>query len=195
MRFAGSSGWQIRRGTPQGLLVGLFVRDAAGLCPRTDVDVPRLVPAIELLASLAPLAVPEASVQWARWWNRELTRQQGPDGGFFSPDVRFGDGRELDALVRACFDDAVRWSAARGREDAEAATRGESHGREGHLVRMIEDEIGRKARRFELEVTELPVNGAVGWRVCPGHVVVSRALREDTRAYHRWLNPVIRELA
>ncbi|MFE9454944.1 hypothetical protein [Streptomyces sp. NPDC006739] len=97
--------------------------------------------------------------------------------------------------MRECFDDAVRWSSARGREDAEAMTRGDRRGLERNLVRAVETEMGRKARPFELQVTELPVVGAVGWRVSQKHVVVSRALREDAAAYHQWLTPVIRELA
>ncbi|GHI06182.1 hypothetical protein AQI88_28910 [Streptomyces cellostaticus] len=63
------------------------------------------------------------------------------------------------------------------------------------LVRAVETELGRKARPFELHVWELPVAGAVGWRVSEKHVAVSRALREDAAAYRRWLTPVIREPA
>ncbi|MDF2260210.1 hypothetical protein [Streptantibioticus ferralitis] len=73
--------------------------------------------------------------------------------------------------------------------------RGDRRGREGDLVRAVEVEIGRRARSFELQVTELPVAGVVGWRVSAGHVVVGRALRGDAVAYRRWLTPVIRELA
>ncbi|MFB8176688.1 hypothetical protein ACFC8N_11590 [Streptomyces sp. NPDC055966] len=176
-------------------MIGLFVRDAAGLRPRAGIDVPPLVPAVETRASLVPLAVPEASAQWARWWDRALTRHEGPDRGFPAPESRFGDGEELGVLVRECFDDAVRWSSARGREYAEAMMRGGRRGHEGDLVRAVEKELGRKARPFELHVLELPVAGAVGWCVSEKRVVVSRALREDTAAYRRWLTPVIRKLA
>ncbi|MER6386632.1 hypothetical protein [Streptomyces sp. NPDC001127] len=195
MRYAGSSSWQVRSGTSQQLVIGLFVRDAAGLRPRVDIEVPPLVPAVEARASLAPLAVPEASAQWARWWDRELTRHEEPHRGFLAPESRFGGGEELGALMRECFDDAVRWSSARGREYAEAMMRGDRRGHEGDLVRAVETELGRKARPFELQVMELPVAGAVGWRVSEKHVVVSRALREDAEAYRRWLTSVIRELA
>jgi hypothetical protein len=181
--------------SPQGLLVGFFVRDAAGLHPRTEFAMPPLVPTVEIRASLAPLAVPEASEQWARWWERELARQEGPERGFFAPDARFGDGPELDALVRACSEDAARWCNARRAEEAEDMWRDEPSGPEGDVVRAVEQEIGRKARPFELIVTELPVVGAVGRRVSPRNVVVSRALRQDAAAYRRWLTPVVRELA
>jgi len=176
-------------------LIGLFVRDAAGLRPAAAVDVPPLTPTVEVRASLAPLAVPEASAQWARWWNGELTRQEGPERGFFVPDARFGDGAELGALVSECFEEAVRWSSARKHEEAAARWSGEPRDDEGDIVRAVEAEIGRRARPFELCVTELPVAGAVGWRVSARHVVVSRALRGDALAYRRWLTPVIRELA
>lgn len=68
MRYAGSPSWLMRIHCPLGLLIGLYARDAAGLRPATAVDVPRLEPAVELRADLAPLAVPAASEQWARWW-------------------------------------------------------------------------------------------------------------------------------
>ncbi|WP_369394656.1 hypothetical protein AB5J72_49510 [Streptomyces sp. CG1] len=176
-------------------MIGLFVRDAAGLRPRAGMDVPPLVPSVETRASLAPLAVPEASVQWARWWDRAVTRHEGPDRGFLAPESRFGGGEELGVLVRECFDDAVRWSSVWGREYAEAMMRGDRRDHEGDLVRAAETELGRKARPFELHVLELPVAGAVGWRVSERHVVVSRSLREDAAAYRRWLTPVICELA
>ncbi|MDH6126140.1 hypothetical protein [Kitasatospora sp. GP82] len=62
-------------------------------------------------AGLAHLAGPEASVQWAHWWSRELLQQDVPGRGFFAPDSEFGDGAELGASTRECFDDAVRWSS------------------------------------------------------------------------------------
>ncbi|GHI06183.1 hypothetical protein Scel_45040 [Streptomyces cellostaticus] len=102
----------------------MFVRDAAGLRPRAGIDVPPLVPAVGTRASLAPRAVPEASVQWARRWDRELTRHEEPDRGFLAPESGFEGGEELGVLVRECFDDAVRWSSARGREYAEAGRPG-----------------------------------------------------------------------
>nr|WSX77948.1 hypothetical protein OH826_31350 [Streptomyces sp. NBC_00899] len=77
MRYAGSPSWLMRIHCPLGLLIGLYARDAAGLRPATAVDVPRLEPAVELRADLAPLAVPAASEQWARWWEGELARQEG----------------------------------------------------------------------------------------------------------------------
>ena len=183
----------VRISAPQHLLIGLFVRDAAGLHPRADVDVPPAEPAVELRASLAVMATAEVSVQWARWWSQELARQGTADRGFFLPDARFGDGRELEELFRVCRYDAVRWAGVRKHD--EAAALGRDRGREGDLVRAIETQLGRKAHPFELEVTELPVAGAAGWRVSAQHVAVSRAFRDDIAAYHRWLTPVIRELA
>lgn len=198
MRYAGMPNWLMWIQTPHGLLAGLFVRDAAGLQPRTAFELPPLVPAVELRADLAPLAVAEASEQWARWWERELGRDDAQGRGFCAPDARFGDGPALVALLDACHDEAMRWSSDRKGEESEAtaeAMRREDPGPEGALVSAVEREIGRKARPFELEVTVLPVAGKGAWRVAPGHVVVSRALRADTAAYGEWLTQVIRELA
>lgn len=101
--------------------MGLYVRDAAGLRPATPVEVPRLEPAVELRAGLAPPAVPAASEQWARWWEAELTRLGETFQGAFRPDVRFGDGDgdgdELDALS------ARAWTTPRGGAANAAARR------------------------------------------------------------------------
>jgi hypothetical protein len=178
---------------PRSLVIGLFVRDAADLRVETEFDVPPLAPAVERRALLAPLATAVASEQWARWWEQELARPPGQ--GPFAPDPRFGDGPELVDLVRACFDDASRWGTARHSEEAEAHRRGEHPDHEGDLVRAVEAETGRKARPFDLRVSELPVAGAFGQRVSATHVLVSRTLRADAEAYGELLTPVIRELA
>lgn len=180
--------------SPHGLLLGLFVRDAAGMRPPTVIDLPRLDPVVEIRATLAPLAVAAASEQWAGWWEREMARQEGPDRGFFAPDARFGDGDELAALVEACREDASRWSSALGREALDAHLR-EPRAIECDVVRQVEAGLGRKARPFELSVTELPFAGARGWRVSTHHVMVTRDLRADVAGYADWLGPVVRELA
>lgn len=190
MQYVGSSSWLIRIDTPVGLLMGLYLRDAAGLQPVVAVEVPAVVPAVAIRADLAPLAVPAASVQWARWWDQELARQDGPGRGFFRPDRGF-KGAELGALVDACHDDAARWSADRHHEASPLRTPGSENG----LVAAVEAEIGRRARPFELTITVLPVAGSAGWRVSAGHVVVSRAFRTDQAAYRPWLTQVLRELA
>lgn len=194
MHPVGPPPWMMRVQCPYRLMIGLFVRDAAGLNPPAAIDLPRLVPDVELRASLAPLAVPAASEQWARWWRRELARQEGPERGFAVPDARYGDGEELDALVHACLDDARRWSADRKREVSEAHLSSGYPDVESELVRAVEEEVGREARPFRLDITELPVAGTAGWRVSEGHVVVSHALRTDAAAYREWLAPVVRDL-
>lgn len=196
MRYAGQPSWLMRvESSPHGLLLGLFVRDAAGMRPPTVIDLPRLEPVVEVRAVLAPLAVAAASEQWAGWWEREMARQESPDRGFFAPDARFGDGDELDALVEACREDAARWASAVGREALDAHIRGEGGRIEGEVVDQVERDLGRKAGPFELQVTELPLAGALGWRVSTHHVLVTRALRDDRAAYADWLAPVVRELA
>ncbi|NUS13774.1 MAG: hypothetical protein HOY69_20610, partial [Streptomyces sp.] len=193
MRYSGQPSWQMWVSSPQGLLVGLYVREAAGMRPATAVDLPPLDPPVELRAGLAPLAVPEAARQWVRWWEGELARQEGPERGFFAPDRRF-DGEELGALVHACYDDAHRWAALSCHDEDQAHLDGEGgSGAEGDLVRAVEAELGRKARPFRLTVTQLPLADAVGWRPSPHHLLVSRALRSDPDAYARWLTPVLRE--
>lgn len=195
MRHAGEQGWLMRvESSPQGLLLGLFVRDAAGMEPPTVIDLPRLDPPVELRAVLAPLAVTAASEQWAGWWEREMARQEGPDRGFFAPDARFGDGEELDALVEACRDDALRWASDMRRQVPDVPRAG-ARGVEGEVVDEVEAGLGRRVGPFDLLITELPLAGALGWRVSTHHVLVTRALRQDRAGYTRWLSPVVRELA
>lgn len=196
MRHAGERSWQMRvESSPDGLLFGLFVRDAAGMQPPTVIDLPRLDPVVELRAVLAPLAVTAASEQWAGWWEREMARQEGPDRGFFPPDARFGDGEELDALVEACREDAARWVSDVRRQVPDAQPRAGARGVEGQVVDQVEAGLGRRVGPFDLLITELPLAGALGWRVSTHHVLVTRALRQDHAGYARWLSPVVRELA
>jgi hypothetical protein len=217
VRHTGQPSWRLSVSSPFGLYIGLYVREAAGLRPPAAVDLPALDPPVELRADLVALAVPAAAQQWAAWWDRELARQEGPERGFFSPDARFGDGAELDALVRACMPDAARWaSAARddrrpepappGERDAAGRPRAGAYrtddwsppvpvGTESALVRTVEAELGRKARAFDLTITQLPLAAPVGWRPSPHHLLVSRALRADPAAYRAWLTPILREVA
>jgi hypothetical protein len=75
------------------------------------------------------------------------------------------------------------------------------------LWRPVECDIIQEAitargwlRRFaavgplQLNVSGLPLAGMHGWRLSPGHVLVTRALRQDPDAYREWLLPVVAEL-
>ncbi len=194
-RFATSS-WQIRVEERHGLIIGLYARDVAGLRSRTDCDIPPLTPAVGIRSDLAHLAGPETSAEWDRWWRRELLQQDETGPGLYPPLFPALEGSpRLAALIRACFEDAVAWNARRYQQRSGISAGDESCAPEGDLVGRVEAEIGRKARPFRLVVTRLPVAGDTGWRVAPGHVLVSEARRDNPSAYGAWLMPVIRELA
>lgn len=79
MQLTGTTSWRIASHEPQMLLLALYVRDASGLLPRIEPDLPALEPAIPVLEN-DPAANSLASAQWSNWWHRLL------EGGGFWPD-------------------------------------------------------------------------------------------------------------
>jgi hypothetical protein len=196
MRFAGHQSWSIAIGEPQSLLVALFVRDAAGLRPTIDPAIPALAPPVTIDPALAAVAGPAASAQWARWWQRLLDSDHTIPGVTTPPDFpELADSPDLRQLVPACFEDAIRWSSARKREHMTFMT-ASNRSPVGHdIVRTIEQSRGRKARPFELRITELPISTTQAWRVTPNHLLVTHALFTDIPAYRECLRTLIEELA
>jgi hypothetical protein len=79
MQLAGTTSWKMGTDEPQSLLTALYLRDAAGLRPQVDPDLPPLEPAVPFDHEL-PRMPSVASDQWADWWRQLL------DGGGFWPD-------------------------------------------------------------------------------------------------------------
>ncbi|NYI04567.1 hypothetical protein [Allostreptomyces psammosilenae] len=196
MRHTGTPSWRMRIDNPRSLVIALFVRDRAGLRARTDPVVPPLSPTVEALPPLASRTDPAATEQWERWWAAELGRDDASEEALSPPDFpQLHDGPQLAALVRECYDDAERWSRRR-REDHVRSEKERLHRlAETNVVQAVESELGRPARPFDLRIVELPLAGEVGWQVTPTHVVASHALRNNSRAYDRWLTGIVRTLA
>ena len=125
MREAGQTSWRIGIDEPQPLVIGLFVRDVAGLKSR-HVWLPHAVPT-------TPRANGEGSEdaarQWDLWWDRALQFDWTMDGQsqeqlaalwWTPPDFdSLRSTPALQAVVARHFSDAVAWSRDRKLEHVE----------------------------------------------------------------------------
>lgn len=177
---------------PQALLLGLHLRDAAGLHPPTSAllpDLPRLHPAVTPLrvhgGEIAGAEV--AGRQWAHWWAGAFPG--GPEALTSILPPLFTGLRgmtELRGLAELGIDEAVTWAAgARDREARLTRTRPLALF-ETNLVAEVERDLGRRIRPFSLEVVVLPLQGIASWDVA-GLPVITEELRSDRDAYLTWL--------
>jgi hypothetical protein len=219
MQLAGTGSWRISTDEPQLLVMALYVRDAAGLLPQIDPDIPPLEPAVPDDDKSAPVN-PVASVQWASWWQRllegggfwpehkspsdlhRLARDPEIQRLFYWPSQHLPPDFEglsgmpaLRDLVRTQYEAARLWSEARHLEFIALSSTRQSVLLESEIVRTVERGLGRAARPFALDVRVLPVASARAWRTSSGRALVTRGLFSDRPAYRKWLEPIIEELA
>jgi hypothetical protein len=209
VREAGRTSWCIGIDEPQPLVIGLFVRDVAGLTSR-HVWLPHSVPAIPRANGEGP---EDAARQWDLWWDRALLsdwtmegQSQEQLGALWWTPPDFDSLRStpaLQAVVARHFSDAVAWSGDRKREhvdlmigtpDPRPFHRGRS-GRglvETRLVADLERNLGRRARPFQLRITEIPVDGKELWQLDPHHVLLTAELLRDSDEYRRHITPSCR---
>jgi hypothetical protein len=197
---ADQASWLISTDQPQPLVIGLFIRDVAGV-PSRNSWVPPATPAVPRAGDQAPDA---AGQQWDEWWNQALQEERQADGADWPPDLSswwtppafesLHAAPELQEIVAAHFFDAVQWSDDRHQEHG--ATMQSSVGAlfATKLVRTMERAMARTARPFHLRITEIPVQGQQLWQLRPDHVLVSSALLRDTAQYRQQLMPVVEAL-
>jgi len=211
VRRAGQLSWRIEIDEPEPLVIGLFVRDAAGLTTTHDW-LPHAVPVIPQVDGEAPV---EAARQWDLWWDRALQldldlegQRQGQLGASWwtPPDFEaLRSAPALQAVVASHFFDAVAWSRERKREHIDLMVglpdprsgRRERNGRgivETRLVADLEHQLGRLARPFQLRITEIPVAGKQLWQLDPHHVLLTAGLLRDSDEYRRQITPVVQAL-
>jgi hypothetical protein len=219
MQFAGTTSWRMATDEPQSLLMSLYVRDASGLSPQVDPDIPSLEPGVPFREKPSPVDR-VASAQWGDWWQELLDgggswpdHKSPPDmsrlrddpelqrifywpSRHLAPDfVGLSGTPELQALVRRHYEAARVWSEARKHEFVALTVARQRVSLEWEVVHTIERGLGRKARPFELDIRVLPVEAVQAWRLSPKRALVSRALFRDRAAYREWLRPIIEELA
>jgi hypothetical protein len=197
---ADQASWLISTDQPQPLVIGLFIRDVAGV-PSRNSWVPPASPAVARAGGQAPDA---AGQQWDDWWNQAVMEEDQAGGADWPPDLSswwtppdfesLHAAPELQEIVAAHFFDAVRWSNDRHQEHG--ATMQSSVGAlfGTKLVRTMERALARTARPFHLRITEIPVLGQQLWQLRPDHVLVSSALLRDTAQYREQLIPVVEAL-
>jgi len=119
---ANQASWQISTDQPQHLVIGLFIRDVAGVFSRNSW-LPPASPAVPRAGDLAPDVAAE---QWDGWWDQAVLEEYQMDSAHWPPDLStwwtppafdsLHTAPELREIVAAHFLDAVRWSNDRHQE-------------------------------------------------------------------------------
>jgi hypothetical protein len=189
--------------TSEVLLVALYLRDSAGFRGIGRPALPPVTPTVRSVDTrrlLEPFGGSAAlRVEWEAWWHSLLAHRIS-DAVLPAP-TRFEalDGMEaLKTLLRGHFGAAMGWAEERCAEYAlHAGSRG-ADSMEYLLARMIQErelELGRAARRFTLQVIELPLGVRRAWWVEPDKLLMCQELFDDERSFRSYVEPVIRMLA
>ena len=83
MHEADQASWQISTDQPQPMVIGLFIRDVAGV-PSRNSWLPPDSPAVPRAGDQAPDA---AGLQWDDWWNQAVLEEDQADGADWPPDL------------------------------------------------------------------------------------------------------------
>jgi len=211
VREAGRTSWRIEMDEPEPLVIGLFVRDVAGLTSR-HAWLPHCAPATSRADAEGS---EDAARQWDAWWERSLSNNwNGPDQSqeqlaamwWLPPDFEsLQSAPELQEVVANHFCDARQWARDRKQEHVELVVgtpdpRRFHRGRSGRglvetkLVADLERDLGRQARPFQLRITEIPVAGKELWQLDPDHVLLTAELLRDSDDYRRQITPILQAL-
>lgn len=212
MRDQGRTSWQIGIDQPEPLVIGLFVRDVAGLKSR-HTWLPRCAPGIARDNGEGSAA---AAQQWDLWWDRSIStssnrtdQSQDPLAGmrWLPPDFEsLQSTPALREIVARHFDNARQWATDRKQEHIELMIgtpdprpfhRGRRGGRglsETRLVAGLERDLHRRAQPFRLRITVIPVAGMELWQVAPDHVLLTDELLRNSAEYRERITPVLKAL-
>jgi hypothetical protein len=189
--------------TSEVLLVALYLRDCSGLQGVGNPALPPVVPPVRR-AETRRLTEPAGGpgtlrVEWEAWWH-SLLRHPISDAVLpVPPRLEALDGMEaLKALMRAHFGAATAWAEERCAEYAlHSGARG-ADTMENLLARILEErelELGRAARRFSLQIVELPLGVHRAWWVEPDKLLMCQDLFDDERSFRSYVEPVVKMLA
>ena len=184
------------------LLVALYLRDTAELQGVGQPSLPPVRPAVRGLSPGRPVedagGTQTLRVEWEAWWHSLVTGNLANALLPVPPDFAALEGMPaLQRLAEAHFGSATEWAEERCAEYAlHASARG---GRlEALLDILVEErelELGRSARRFTLDVVELPLGARRAWWVEPNRLLMCQDLCEDEGVLRSYVEPVIRMLA
>ena len=208
----GRTSWQIVIDQPELLVIGLFVRDVAGLKTRHSW-LPHCAPGIARASGEGSAA---AAHQWDLWWDRSIsTHWIGPDQSqeqlagmrWIPPDFEsLQSAPALREVVARHFDNARQWARDREQEHIELMIgspdprpfhRGRRGGRgleETRLVAGLERDLGRRAQPFQLRITVIPVAGKELWQLDRHHVLLTDELLRDSAEYRARITPFLQAL-
>ncbi|MFJ6001226.1 hypothetical protein [Arthrobacter sp. NPDC092385] len=188
--------------TSEVLLVALYLRDFAGLQGVGRPALPPVIPPVRSVGSrrlAAPAGGAVLRVEWEAWWHSLLAHRISDAAMPVPPDFEALDGMEaLKALLRARYGAAREWAEERCAEYAlHAGSRG-AESMEYLLARIVQErelELGRSARRFALQVIELPLGVHRAWWVEPDKLLMCQELFADEHSFRSYVEPVVRMLA
>jgi hypothetical protein len=137
-------------------------------------------------------------VEWEAWWHRLVSGDLAGASLPIPPEFEELDGMAaLQRVAQAHFGSAIEWAEERRAEYAlHAGARGNRlEALLEVLVQERELELGRSARRFTLDVVELPLGAQRAWWVEPDRLLMCQDLCEDEGTLRSYVEPVIRMLA
>ena len=208
MFVEGTLRWQITEDCPWDLLMALAIRELAGIPDSDAMKLPAASPGVTRVGSAASggtvvrsateTDLQRASIQWNEWWDRTVRRELRPLTTQIHPPhfEVFDRALDLQDLVAEHYWDAFAWAEARYEEYADRSMR-EHRSRAADVVEPVrarEHELRRQAGYFRLDLYVLPLAISGAWIVAPHTVVVSSALRADSRAFRDWFTPVVQAL-
>lgn len=189
--------------TSEVLLMALYLRDVAGLHGVGRPALPPVIPSVrpaDTRRLTEPFGGPAAlRVEWEAWWHALLAHRISDAVLPVPPLFEALDGMAaLKALLRAHSGAVMGWAEERCADYAlHAGSRG-SDSMEYLLARIIHErelELGRTARRFTLQIVELPLGVHRAWWVEPNTLLMCQELFDDERSFRSYVEPVVRMLA
>ncbi|MGD0069174.1 MAG: hypothetical protein ABSB76_37850 [Streptosporangiaceae bacterium] len=165
----------------------LYVRDSFKLAPVTAPQIPALIPPVARLEAATENLRPQLETQWTRWWADLLRAKSGGQRRKLgeAPDAfpELDGSPELFDAASKVSPEGHAWTNVRKKEFFS-------------IFRSVQDRplaiqnvVAEHAAvyPFNLSVTCLPVDGKYGWRIAPGHALVSYQLYADYENFLDWL--------
>jgi hypothetical protein len=210
MFVEGTLRWQVTEDCPWDLLMALCLRDLAELSDVGSPALPRVIPPAQRVRHVAGghtsvrLVAPATRdrdalrTQWTQWWETIVRRELRPlITGLHPPHfAEFDRTLELQALIIEHYSAALAWAEARHSEYAQTSL-AQHAVRAADIVDVVRDrehELRRQAGYFRLDISVLPLAQPGAWIVGPDSIVMSKSLRDDSRAFREWFRPIVEAL-